>query len=79
MDKLLRYINDLPVLERANFCARCGTSEGYLRKVCSTGAKLGERLCINIERESNGVITCEELRDDVDWAFIRGTSKALVA
>lgn len=57
------------------FCDRCGTSEGYLRKAVSAGQKLGESLCINIERESRRAVTCEELRPDVDWAYIRSSKK----
>ncbi len=30
-------------------------------------------LCIVLERESRGAIACEELRPDVDWAYLRGT------
>lgn len=30
--------------------------------------------CPAIERASNGLIRCEELRPDFDWAYLRGTS-----
>lgn len=33
-------------------------------------------LCIVLERESSRAIRCEDLRPDVDWAYLRGTSKA---
>jgi DNA-binding transcriptional regulator YdaS (Cro superfamily) len=29
--------------------------------------------CIEIERATNGAVRCEDLRPDVDWAFIRAT------
>jgi len=29
--------------------------------------------CPAIERATGGAVTCEELRPDVDWQFIRGT------
>ena len=33
--------------------------------------------CPAIERATNGLVRCEDLRPDVDWAYIRGTeSKA---
>lgn len=73
MDELLKYINDLPSGERAAFATRCGTSEGYLRKAISKKQRLGETICINIERETAGAIACETLRSDVDWAYIRAT------
>jgi len=30
--------------------------------------------CPAIERETAGLVTCEELRPDVDWQFLRGTA-----
>ncbi|URI11042.1 helix-turn-helix domain-containing protein [Aquincola tertiaricarbonis] len=74
MDKLLAYLNGLSKEERTAFCDGCETTEGYLRKTISLGKKFGEGLCIAIERESRGQVRCEDLRQDTDWAFIRGTA-----
>ena len=71
MEKLLTYLNGLPKSDRLAFAARCETSEGYLRKAISKGQRLGESLCINIDRESSGAVRCEDLRPDVDWAYLR--------
>lgn len=71
MEKLRAYLNSLAPLEQARFCAGVGTSLGYLRKALSIGQRLGESICINIERETHGAVTCEELRPDVDWAVLR--------
>lgn len=73
MKKLLTFINDLNKADRAVFCAACGTTEGYLRKATSRTQRLSAELCIAIERESNGLVLCEDLRPDVDWAYIRST------
>lgn len=73
MKKLLEYLNSLSKDARASFVVSCGTSEGYLRKAASVGQKLGADLCILIERESGSAIICEDLRPDVDWAFIRSS------
>lgn len=32
--------------------------------------------CPEIEKATNGEVTCEELRPDVDWPYLRGTSHA---
>lgn len=32
--------------------------------------------CPEIEKATNGAVICEELRPDVDWAYLRGTKKA---
>lgn len=29
--------------------------------------------CPEIEKSTGGVVTCEELRPDVDWKYLRGT------
>ena len=73
MDKLLAYLNSLPKVGRFDFVTRCETSEGYLRKAISKGQRLGESLCINLDRESGGEIRCEDMRPDVDWAYLRAT------
>lgn len=79
MDKLLAYLNSLPKAERLELVTRCKTSEGYLRKAISKGQRLGEGLCINLDRESGGAIRCEELRPDVDWAYLRSGAAHLTA
>lgn len=71
MDKLLAYLNSLPKTERVDLVMRCKTSEGYLRKAISKGQRLGESLCISLERESSRAVLCEDLRPDVDWAYLR--------
>lgn len=76
MQTLLNYLNGLSKADRASFVERCGTSEGYLRKAISKGQQLGEKLCIAIERESKRAVTCEELRPDVDWAYLRDSTPA---
>jgi DNA-binding transcriptional regulator YdaS (Cro superfamily) len=61
--------------QRDDFARRCGTTLGQVRNV-AYGRNCGEALAISIERESNGVIRCEDLRPDVDWAYLRGTDCA---
>lgn len=73
MEKLLTYLNGLPKADRLAFVARCETSEGYLRKAISKGQRLGESLCINIDRESGGAVRCEDVRPDVDWEYLRSS------
>lgn len=64
----------MPTPEQEAFAKRCGTSLNYLRKAISTGQQLRESLVIDIERESGGEVRCEQLRPDVDWAYVRGTA-----
>lgn len=76
MDGLLAFLNSLPSDRQRSFAGACDTSIGYLRKACSVKQKLGAELCIALERESGGAITCEALRPDVDWAYLRATKAA---
>lgn len=74
MKALLDYLSRMPAAERETFARRCGTTIGYLRKAASVGQRLGESLCISIERESHRAVLCEQIRPDVDWGYLRGTA-----
>ena len=70
------FIKSMSKVEREAFAERCGTTDGQLKQVAGGYRRCGESLAINIERESAGLVTCEELRPDVDWAYIRATAPA---
>lgn len=72
MQKLRVYLNGLPPPDQDSFAKRCGTTIGYLRKAISAGQRLSEAVAINIDRESGQLVSCESLRPDVDWAYLRG-------
>ena len=73
MKEVLAYLATLTPPEREAFAARCGTTVGYLRKAASVNQRIGEHIAIALERESKQVVTVEQLRPDVDWAYIRNT------
>lgn len=77
MNTLLAYLNGLSKTARQAFCVRCGTTEGYLRKAVSKGARLGESLCISLDRESQGQVRCDVLRPDVDWAYLSSAARVV--
>lgn len=70
---LKTYFMGMTVAERESFAARCGTSRQHLTNICY-GKSCGESLAIAIERESGGAVRCEDIRDDVDWGYLRGTA-----
>lgn len=74
MEALRAYLNSLAPEQQKAFAERCDTSVGYLRKAISAGQNIAEKTCIAIERESGGSVTCEQLRPDVDWGYLRGTA-----
>lgn len=69
------HFGSLTKSARATLAERCKTSVGFLVQVAYGHRRAGESLCINVERETAGAVRCEELRPDVDWAFLRGTAK----
>ena len=93
LQSLHAYLLALPLSERLEFAARCGTSLGYLYKAISRaksrrgrlgrgglrGHKFGAELAVAIERESGGKVRCETLRPDVDWRALRNTAAEVVA
>lgn len=69
------FLSSLPDAEsRREWAVRCGTTLGYLHKAMSAGEYIRERVVINMERESGGLVRCELLRPDVDWAVLRNST-----
>jgi DNA-binding transcriptional regulator YdaS (Cro superfamily) len=72
--ELKSFLKTMSLLERDEFAKRCGTTAGHLRNIAYGDRSCGESLAIAIDRESDSSVTCEELRSDVDWAHLRGSS-----
>jgi DNA-binding transcriptional regulator YdaS (Cro superfamily) len=72
---LKTYINQLEAAELEEFAKATSSSVGHLRNITGGLRQAGEALAISIEKASGGAVTCEELRPDVDWAYLRGTAK----
>lgn len=59
---------------REQFAARCrNTSVAYLFQVAYGNRTPKADLCIAIERESDGLVACEELDPSADWSYLRQT------
>lgn len=76
--KLTLFLKSLSHEEKKFFAERCGTSVGYLKQVGYGNKNCGGGLAICIERESGGLVTCEEICPvGVDWQYIRNAGKKL--
>lgn len=53
-----------------------GVSRPYLSQMASGISPISPERAVEIEKATKGAVTCEELRPDVDWAYLRGTSKS---
>lgn len=76
MHPLKDYLKTLTDAQAAAFAEHCGTSVGHLKNIAGRHKTCAEKLAINIERESDGAVLCEDLRPDVDWAFMRSGGAA---
>lgn len=69
MKELTQYLNSLTKHEQAEFAQRCGTTVGYMRKACSAGELLREKVCALAETHSAGAVKRIHLRPG-DWMDI---------
>lgn len=65
------YIKKLDRDELDQFANRCKTTAGQLKQVAYGNRRAGAGLAVNLDRETGGQVTCEELRPDIDWAYLR--------
>lgn len=54
---------------------RLGVTPPTINQWISGARPVPAERCPAIERATGGAVTCEELRPDVDWAYLRGTEK----
>ena len=54
---------------------RVGVTPAAVNQWISGFRPIPAERCPTIERATKGVIRCEDLRPDVDWAYLRGTKK----
>lgn len=67
------YIKPFDKKSLETFAANCRTTVGQLKQVAYGYRRPGASLAISIERESSRSVTCEEMRPDIDWAYLRST------
>ncbi|MBV4519697.1 MULTISPECIES: transcriptional regulator [Pseudomonas] len=70
---LLDLIRSLEPTQLDALAERSGTSVGNLKQIAYGYRLAGPGLAINLDRESGRAVTCEELRPDIDWAYLRNS------
>lgn len=73
---LHNYIKGLDKAQLEGLAQRCQTSVGQLKQVAYGNRRAGAGLAVCLERETQGAVTCESLREDIDWQYLRGTQAA---
>ncbi len=71
--KLIEIIRSMDAKALEALAERSGTTVGNLKQVAYGFRRAGPALAINLERESERAVTCEELRPDIDWAYLRNS------
>jgi DNA-binding transcriptional regulator YdaS (Cro superfamily) len=51
-----------------------GVTPGAVNQWSSGATAITEGRCIQIETATNGLVRCEDLRPDVNWAVLRNTT-----
>lgn len=53
-----------------------GVTKSAVHQWKSSGRQVPPEHCPDIERLTKGAVTCEELNEKVDWAFVRGGAES---
>jgi len=77
MDTFHTYFKGLTKAERDAFAAKVGTSAAYLWQIAYKQRRCAESLAIEIEKASNRAVNVEDLRPDVDWAYVRSSAQSI--
>jgi DNA-binding transcriptional regulator YdaS (Cro superfamily) len=70
------YIKTLDKTALAALALRCDTTAGQLKQIAYGNRRASGGLAVSIERETQGKVTCEQLRPEIDWAYLRGSQAA---
>lgn len=68
---LIDFIKGLGKDELDAFARACGTSVGQLKQIAYGYRRASAGLAIEVDRCSEGAVTCEELRPDIRWSYLR--------
>jgi len=77
MDIFHAYFKDLPKPEREAFATQVGTSVAYLWQIIYGQRRCSESMAIEIEKASGRAVRVEDVRPDVDWAYIRESARSI--
>lgn len=72
---LLDYIKGLDKEQLEAFAAGCETSVGQIKQVAYENRRASAALAIAIDRMTTGEVSCEALRPDIDWQYLRQNPK----
>lgn len=71
LETLKAYVLPFNEQQKEDFAQRCGTTFGYMKLVMYGVRKCNPDLAINIDRESHGVVRCDDLCPETDFDYLR--------
>lgn len=69
-EKLVSYLNDLPMPKQKKFATNCGTTIGQMRQIAYGNRPCRANMAISIDKNSRGKVRMEYMAPDVDWAYV---------
>lgn len=77
MNTFHAYFKALSKDARQAVADKVGTSVAYLWQIAYEQRRCAESLAIEIEKASNRAVKVEDLRPDVDWAYVRSSAQSI--
>ena len=74
--KLREFLLGLPMQERKDFAKKCNTTYAYLVQVYRGNRQCSADLAIEIDKNSGGVVRCDDLHPKADFDYLRGQTYA---
>lgn len=69
--QLKSFLSSLTIQEKEVFADQCSTTIGYLNQIMYGNSKCSASLAIKIDKESNGLVSCDLLCPDADFNYLR--------
>ena len=61
--------------KQVDLARKLGVTQGAVHQWAVGLSRPSAERSIEIEKATSGAVSCEELRPDVDWAYLRGTAR----
>lgn len=60
--------------KQVDLARKLGVTQGAVHQWAVGLSRPSAERCIQIEKATAGAVRCEQLRPDIDWAYLRGTA-----
>ena len=71
----LREYMSLDAVRPTKLALKLGVAPAYLYQMATGIRSVSAARAIEIEKATEGAVSCEDLRPDVDWGYLRGTAR----